>query len=73
VPDKYIPVSKPLGYWKDLKNQKAFFDQLAMKWDIKKPEDWNKVTVKMVFMEGGSFIKVYYNSSLQKGTNCSYY
>jgi hypothetical protein len=55
---------KPQGYWKDKKNQKEFFDQLAVKWNIQKPEDWNKVTNKMVFKEGGRFI----GSSLQQGT-----
>jgi hypothetical protein len=40
---------------------------LASKWNIKKLEDWNKVTNEMVVKEGGYFIK-YYNNSLSKGT-----
>jgi hypothetical protein len=56
------------GYWKDKQNQKALFDQLATKWNIQKPEDWNKVTTTMVFKEGGKFlINQYYNGSLQQG------
>ena len=64
---KLIPTKSP-GYWKDLQNQKAFFDQLAIKWNIQKLDDWNKFTQKMACREGGgSFINKYYNSSLQKG------
>jgi hypothetical protein len=55
------------GRWKDKKNQKEFFDQLAAKWNIQKPEDWNKVSRKMVLKEGGSFVSTYYNGSLIKG------
>jgi hypothetical protein len=62
-----VPTSKIHGYWKDKKNQKAFFDQLAIKWNIQKPDDWNKVTWSMVSKEGGNFVSSYYNSSLQQG------
>jgi hypothetical protein len=66
-----MPTTKirPRGYWKDKQNQKEFFDQLAIKWNIQKPEDWNKVTQEMAWKEGGYFINQYYNSSLQRGTN----
>ena len=57
---------KTAGYWKEKHNQKEFFDQLAVKWNIQKPEDWNKVTKEMVLKEGGNFIHVHYNS-LQQG------
>jgi hypothetical protein len=64
---------KPHGYWKDKKNQKEFFDQLAIKLNIQKKEDWNRVTFQMVDKEGGgNFIKRYYNGSLQQGTECVY-
>jgi hypothetical protein len=65
---EYVPRLKPQGYWKDKENQKAFFDQLAIKWNIQNPDDWNKVTREMVVKEGGGFIKWNYNS-LQQGTN----
>jgi hypothetical protein len=55
-------------YWQDKQNQKAFFDKLASKWNIKKPEDWNKVTPAMVIKEGGSFIVTYYKNSVKQGT-----
>jgi hypothetical protein len=67
----YTPTSKPLGYWKDKENQRKFFDQLAIKWNIQKPEDWNKVTKRMVLKEGGSFVTHQYNSSVQQGTKRS--
>jgi hypothetical protein len=60
---------KPRGYWKDKQNHKAFFDQLAIKWNIQKPEDWNTVTTEMVVKEGGGhFITMSYNGSLKLGT-----
>jgi hypothetical protein len=66
----YVPVKrKPQGHWKDKENQKVFFDQLVIKWNIQKPEDWNKVTYNMVVKEGGRFIVDYYNGSLQQGIN----
>jgi hypothetical protein len=57
---------KPRGYWLDKQNQKNFFDQLALKWNIQKPNDWNKVTKGMVLKEGGYFLS---NGSLRKGNN----
>jgi hypothetical protein len=64
----YISTAKPRGYWKDKKNQKEFFDQLAVKWNIQKPEDWHTVSTKKVIKEeGGSFIVTYYNGSPHKG------
>jgi hypothetical protein len=64
----YKPTAKYQGYWKDKANQKKFFDQLAIKWNIQKPEDWSKVTKKMVVMEGGSFINYHYRGFLHLGT-----
>jgi hypothetical protein len=63
---------KPHGYWKDKANQKSFFDQLAIKWNIKNPEDWNKFTTKDVLREGGGFIVTYYNESLRQGNILSF-
>jgi hypothetical protein len=67
--DRSFTTIKPRGYWKAKENQKEFFDQLAIKWNIQKPEDWNKVTYDMVLKEGGRFIVYYYNGSLQRGIN----
>jgi hypothetical protein len=62
VPTKYH------GYWHDKKHQKAFFDQMAIKLNIKTPEDWNKVTTAVVKKEGGHFVSRFYNSSMIQGT-----
>jgi hypothetical protein len=59
--------TKPRGYWQDKRNQKKFFDQLAIQLNIQRVEDWNKVTAPMVLKGGGSFIVTYYNGSLQQG------
>ena len=67
--ERSYATTKPTGYWKAKENQKEFFDQLAIKWNIQKLEDWNKVTCDMVVKEGGYFIANYYNSSLQQGNN----
>jgi hypothetical protein len=64
----YVSTGKPRGYWNHMQNQKKFFDELAIKWNIQKTDDWNKVTLGMVEKEGGSFVRKYYKS-LQKGTN----
>jgi hypothetical protein len=66
-----VPTGKPPGYWKDITNQKEFFDQLATKWNIQNLDDWNNVTREMAKKEGGSFIDTYYNGSLKQGTNPS--
>jgi hypothetical protein len=63
----YIPKERPSGYWKDKRNQKRFFDQLAIKWNIQHIEEWNHVTLKMVLKEGGYFVGYYYKYSLPKG------
>ena len=63
----YVPTVKPQGYWKNKENQKKFFDQLAIKWNIQKPEDWNRITKEMVSKEGGHFIESYYKGSLRQG------
>jgi hypothetical protein len=60
--------SKPAGYWTDKQRQKEFFDRLAVKLNIKKLEDWNRVTTAQVFEEEGwHFITSHYNSSWKKG------
>jgi hypothetical protein len=56
------------GYWQDIVHQRKFFDQLAIKLQIQKPEDWYNVHWKTVVNEGGSFVARYYNASLVQGT-----
>jgi hypothetical protein len=65
----YVPKTKLRGYWKDKENQKKFFDQLAVKWNIQQRDDWKKVTYDMVLKEGGSFLVNHYGGSLPRGTD----
>jgi hypothetical protein len=66
---EFLPIKdhKPFGYWRDKENHRKFFDDLANKWNIKNPNDWNKVTYKMLQDEGGTFIGRHYGS-FPKGT-----
>jgi hypothetical protein len=45
---------------------------LAIKWNLQKKDDWNKVPKEMVLKEeGGRFIQRYYNNSMQQGIDMS--
>jgi hypothetical protein len=55
------------GYWNNIENQRAFFDQLKVKLGIKNPEDWAKVTKKIVHENGGWFMCHYYKNSVSQG------
>jgi hypothetical protein len=66
------PERKPNGHWDDLYNQKAFFDELAIRLNIKKPEDWYSVSVEKVMKMGGSFIHKRYNGSLMRALSGVY-
>jgi hypothetical protein len=57
---------KVTGYWKDVKNQRSFFDQLAIKLNVKQPEDWLNVTSE-VLKESKGFVNTYYNGSVVQG------
>jgi hypothetical protein len=56
-------------YWSNVNNQRKFFDEVASKLNIQKPEDWYRVTGKTVIKFGGHFIKRFYNGSLVSGTS----
>jgi hypothetical protein len=72
---RFQSTAKPPGYWNIKSNQRIFFDQLAVKLNIKQPEDWQFVSAKKVIQLGGWFVESDYNGSLSKGillmTNCS--
>jgi hypothetical protein len=60
---------KPYGFWRDIQQQRLFFDQLATKLNITKPTDWYKINSKQADAAGaGSIIKKYYSGSLIRGT-----
>jgi hypothetical protein len=55
------------GFWKDKRNQRMFFHQLASKWNLRTLDDWYKVKSATVVNEGGTFINNYYGGSIHKG------
>jgi hypothetical protein len=62
----YIPSPrKSARYWHDILHQKVFFDQLAVKLHIQRPEDWYGVSTKTVMEKGGTFLSQYNNSLVQ--------
>lgn len=52
------------GYWKEQKNQRKFFDDLAKKFQVTKPQHWGKIQVKRVAEHGGLALLNYYGGSL---------
>lgn len=51
--------------WNTKENQKRFLDEVAKKLQLKKPNDWGKVTVRQVNkMGGGTLLTTYFNGSL---------
>jgi hypothetical protein len=45
--------SVPVGHWKDEVNHRIFFEGLKERFNIKKPQDWGKVTIRQVQQVGG--------------------
>ena len=52
----------PRLYWKDIKNQREFFDDLAKKFNITNPKDWSNVSYRDVVNAGGGRLLRYYSS-----------
>jgi hypothetical protein len=59
------------GYWKDIDSQRAFFDQLAIKLNIQKLDQWYTVRASTVINAGGYFLNRYYNGSMIEGKKIS--
>jgi hypothetical protein len=57
--------TKPFGHWTLVENQRQFFEELAVKLNITKLDDWNNVLLNTVEKEGGSFVRRIYGSLLQ--------
>jgi hypothetical protein len=55
------------NYWKDKANQKAFLDELAVKLNVKKPEDWYSVVTSQIEKNGGVSLLRYYRGSFRRG------
>jgi hypothetical protein len=51
----------PSSYWKDMQNQKAYFDWLGEQLNVKHPEDWYKVVVSQVHAKcGAGVLRLYF-------------
>ena len=59
---------KARGHWKDVNNQRTFFDQAAKQLGISSsnPEEWYKVSKEDIIKLGGSGILQYYQNSFTK-------
>ncbi len=80
---RYVPY---WGYWKNINNQRAFFDNLAVKlsillkcyliwltvYYIKQLEDWYYVRISQVCQLGGRTIMERYKGSLMKALRAVY-
>lgn len=57
-------IAKTKGFWNQVSSQREFFDKLATKYNVKKPEDWGQVTFKAITKEGGRSLLDRHSSSL---------
>jgi hypothetical protein len=55
------------NYWKDMKNQRNFLDQLGVKLGLTNLDGWYSVQATKVIENGGSRLLSYYGYSLSKG------
>ncbi len=61
------------GYWKQLKHQRLFLDNLAKKLNIKDPKDWYFVSTRQVHALGGHGLLNYYKGSLIQALQANYH
>lgn len=55
----------PSGFWIDVSNHRAFFDEIAKELNISHFEDWYNITASVIQRHGGgSLLQDYYSSSL---------
>lgn len=51
--------------WNSIENRRRILNNIQLKFDIKEPRDWGKITVKEIRKHGGvSLLSNYYNNSL---------
>jgi hypothetical protein len=57
--------SLPRNYWLDKSNRRAYFDWLAIKLNVRRPEDWRVITREDVYNNHGTgLLTRYYDSSV---------
>ena len=57
---------KSLEYWKDENNRNHFIDKLKMKFNLKTPQDWKRLSVNQIKLEGGFWLFYNNNEYLKK-------
>jgi len=55
-------IKKSREFWFSITNQRNYFDQIAQKYDVKSPNDWNKLSYRKIAREGGQSILRQYSS-----------
>jgi hypothetical protein len=53
----------PAAFWRDLSNQRAYFDWLKLKLDVSKPADWYTVNWEKALKRKGSSLS-FFNSAI---------
>lgn len=60
------------GFWHHRPNQRAFFDSIASKYKITKPEHWSRVNRRVIMENGGTTILKQHQGSLFNSLNVVY-
>ena len=47
---------KPPGYWDNEKNRNDFFEKLKLKYNLNTPQDWKRLSVDQIRLQGGSWL-----------------
>ena len=50
------------GFWKNIENQRLFFDDIAVKYNIQSMDDWKQIKSSIIRKEGGATILKQYSS-----------
>lgn len=62
--DWFVNIKRPSRFWLDKNNQRKFFDDLAKKFEISKPSQWNKISLDQIEEEGGVGLLRYYGRNM---------
>lgn len=60
------------GFWNNKVNQRSFLENIAKRFDIKKPSDWGQITYNDVKNNGGSSILLKNGHSVFKALHFSF-
>lgn len=60
------------NFWKDARNQRAFLENIASTYKIKRPEDWGRISVREIEKLGGRGLVKSYSHSLYKTLSAVY-